>query len=207
MPLTVGDTVQISYSGRCFNQRILFTHNFRVSETTSSAPATEITLDIAEFFSDAANPLREKYLACLPPQYTLDEVRAQVLYPLRLPYASVPLGVPGEGQDAAETTNLAACFTLHTALTGRDQIAVSHIGPISSVHAASGVWTASILGALIDLADECTNTYAITAALTTLVPVVLHKGANANPRYHDVVGFRIQQTVRTMRRRTVGRGE
>lgn len=207
MPLTVGDVVQLSFSGRVFNQRVLFTHNFRVSETQSSAPSWEILQDIAEFFENDDNPLKSKYLACLPPQYVMNDVRAQVLYPLRLPYESVPTGSPGTQTNATEVSNLAACFTLYSALTGRKQIAVSHVGPISPTYANDGVWNSDVLTPLIDLADECTNTYAITAAQTTLVPVILHKGANQNPRTNDVVGFRIQNTVRTMRRRTVGRGE
>lgn len=110
-----------------------------------------------------------------------------------------------EGEDAT-TGNVAAVLTIRTQKAGRNQVSNKHIGPLPSDGYDIGRVSPTLLTPLEILADN------LRTALGTpdggiYQPVIYHKSGGGPGDNVDVLHSAVvQQQIRTMSRRTVGRG-
>lgn len=210
MGLAVGDIVSMSFSGVCLGQRILLTHNLRVTTAASGSTTVQQDLTALAEYVDPAQPARigEAYLACMPSNYTLSYVQTQALYPTRSAYWREVYGEVGTFDGPAATApNLAGVITLGTALAGRRQIANKHVGPLSPDGYNAGLIGATQLAAFETFASYLRAIIAIPTSCT-YTPIVYHRtGDGPAAKFDNVTRSTIQNTVRVMRRRTVGLGE
>lgn len=208
MPVNSGDIILVSVFGRCFGQRIMLTHHYRASGAGAPTVPTSAGLDA---ILDVLGPggdvdLRAAYLACLPPDYEVDFARAQVVWPTRSAFVTSE-GWDGNGGNASgtESSNQTGVITLRTENAGRDQISNKHIGPLPSAAQVNGFLSDPYEALLSTLANKLLQAFIVDDIDLTLTPVIYHR--NKEPRYNALVGKRINDTVRTQRRRTVGLGE
>lgn len=204
MPLFVGDIVQALVIGRCYNQRILLSQTFRV--TQAGPPEQTAALQLQQLNSALAAPgddnFRARYLDCLSTDYTMLAIRSQTIHPVRVAYvqtAAVHLGAGGVGTVA----NDSAALTLRTATAGRDQVATKHIGPIPDDASVSGVLTVSMQERLNLLGSVMTVPIQIAPAGLTFTPVIFHK---ATGTHNTITTHIVGEQSRVQRRRTVGLG-
>lgn len=205
MPLEVGDVILVSWRGLCFNQRIILTHTYKV--VTAPDPETSVVHNLSAL-ADALDTggtqdVTTSYLACLPPQYRLTQVRAQRIYPIRSAYVAKTKDLPGTHEAPATVANDAAALTLRTDYSGRNQIATKHIGPIPDDVSASGLLIAAYKALLVTLGTKLLVT-AEFAATGSANPGIYHRATNGFDTCWTAI---IGDQSRTQRRRTVGVGE
>jgi len=208
MAVFAGDTVKIWFRGTCFLQRIIFDLSYRVNVgnagVTTNAALNEL---LNEVFGAGANGIVPQYLACLPPQYIMDEIRAQVIKPVRSAYTSqgVPAATVGTHAGAATVACDSATINRRTAGAGRDQVSVLKVGPCPDGASAAGQLTPAYQALLGILGTASIKALLLPVSTIQLTSCILKPDGTTNNR--DLVGFHIGTTSRVMTRRVVGRGE
>lgn len=202
-----GDVVHVAWRGQCFGQRIILDQNYKILGDFPLADSFfQDALKIANLLlpGGAINVLTA-YLAALPPQYTIDEIRIQKVSPApRTAYFSVGLGgAPGTHADAATVANDAACITMRTQKAGRNQVANVHIGPVPDAVSAAGLLINAYKVILTALGTKLVTSGVPVGSGSIIAPTILHKAGG-----DDLIQqFLIGPQSRVQRRRTVGVGE
>lgn len=206
MGLSNGDIIELSYRGSCLDQMILFITHAVIDATSTGRTVDQ---DMAELLSFWNNPgdggFLPLYAANLATNYTAARCRVQNIRPVRRPYIESVTGITGGGTGAAKTANVGGTMTMVGPGTGRSQVATYHIGPIGDADMVLG-YLSEGLQATIDLfaqsliGQKTVGTHGLKCSFTILHP------ANAIPQTADFENYRVGQTVRVDRRRTVGLG-
>lgn len=205
MALQVGALVLVTYRGEYAGQRILFNTIWRVTGTASVADDFQDLGDIATYFAGpgAGSPC-SAYLACLPSNYGLSEVRAQKISPQRSVYVTANTSLAGTFDDIATTGNLQHPLTFHTELAGRDEISVKKIGPAPASSHENGAPTNAYRNLLDVLGNEFLATQ--TAGFNNIALRMALPRANLT-QSEFLIGHRVPTRTGTMRRRTLRVGE
>jgi len=207
MPVIAGDTMRLSFRGTCFGQRIILDLSYRC---TVGAPgvATAAVLDetLTAVVGGGVNDIKTNYLACLPPQYTMNEVRAQIIKPVRSAFRSNTLvGFVGTNVNPATVACDSAASTRRTALSGRNQVSTLKIGPVPDGASAAGLLTVPYTALLAPLMADTIKTLLLPISTVQWVATILSPLGISTER--DLVNGVIQPQSRVMTRRVVGRGE
>lgn len=207
MALNDGDIVAVNYFGQCFGQRIILDTtyrvlgNFPIVNSFFQDAALIVTAVDAAGVIDVVTP----YLACLPPQYSLDQIRVQRIHPGRTAYyAQSFAGVVGTNVNPATVANDSACITLRTQQSGRDQIANKHIGPAPDAVSAAGLIVAAYRTLLSNLGSKLVVSGVPPTSGSLIAPTIFHKAGGTDDLVQQ---FILGAQSRVQRRRTVGIGE
>lgn len=207
MPINPSDTLLVQFIGTCFNQRIMLDLTYRCtvgSPLPTPVLLNELANDVAPG-GPAANDIGTSYLACLPPQYTLNEIRTQVIRPVRSAYVSVGLvATVGTNVNPATVACDSAAITRRTLNAGRNQVSTLKVGPCPDGASAAGVLTNAYQALLSTFGARTLLTQVMGVSTAQYVPTILTPLGMADGR--DLVSFFVQNTSRVMRRRVVGRG-
>lgn len=208
-PIVANDVVSVTFRGNHVNQRILSTFHYQVV----NAPTAQTPLDDALLFLFlklvAAGGLREWYLACLSEDYAMESVRIQVVQPFRLPFIDFPTVNPGTVEEPSLPPGNSLVITRKGPDITRNNLGSLHLPAVPTTFAADGLITVAGIGALSNLATELLAD--ITDGVgdgSLLTPGLIN--AQTPPGSVEFVPLQssvVQQTVRTMSRRVVGRGE
>lgn len=207
MGLLHNDWVQVSARGRCFGQTIILTHHYRCegdynAVTTVAADLDDIKTNIS---LAGANDIMTSYLACLPPQYTLEELRTQRLKATRSAYRVTTFaGVVGTNVNPATVSCDSAAITLRGDLAGRSRVSVKKVGPCPDGASAAGLITAPYTALLQAFASKLITAFLPIGSGSLLIPIVPHPDLI---NFDVLNNFRVGTTSRVMLRRVVGRGE
>jgi hypothetical protein len=184
----------------------MFTQTYKVvTAPTGTAPNYSALADVITGVNvGGSGDLVTKYLACLPPQYTLDEIRAQWISPVRTAYRSgIPLLTIGQNAAAATVANDAAALTLRTTAPGRDQVATKHIGPVPDSVSSGGLLVNAYKNTLGDFGDAILQGIIAPGNGMALLACIWHRATQTSDVVQShVVGIQ----SRVQRRRTVGVG-
>lgn len=208
MPVLVGDSIEVSWIGSCFGQKIVMVNTYKCA-VQNLARTTAVTLQelLTVLNGAGASSITPQYLACLPPQYSLLETRAQVVHPTRQAYESQIFvgGTPGTHASPATVACDSAAVTRRTALAGRRQVSTIKVGPVPDAVSAAGLLVAAYKLILETFAGRTTLPQLNPVGTEQFVPTILTPlGANDG---RDLISFRIGDQSRTMHRRVVGLGE
>lgn len=211
--LAVGDVLEIGFEGLVFAQKTLNVRHY-VVDTLSGTHTAKERFDA--WFNAMINVagVATKMQAAAASQWRLMYIRFQRIKPTR--YALYKKLVNGAGTDAGglKTANIAATITLKTdkATVERQQPARGQIGswhqPAVATNSMIDGEITNAYGTTLDalgqaLIDPLLNTFGDSAT-----PVIFHRqGTNALTWYDVLTTFQTQNTVRTQRTRTVGKGE
>lgn len=208
MALKNGDFVRVWTRGVCFGQRIILTHNYLIvgDFPVANSIATDLELILTAWAPAGVLDATTPYLACLPPQFSLQEIRAQLFSPTRSAYRSVLFvgGAPGTNAGAATVANDSGCITMRTEKAGRSQVANQHIGPAPDAASAAGVLTAAYTATLATLGSKLVQAFVPPTSGSLVVPVIFHRATATSDTINQ---FIIGPQSRVQRRRTVGIGE
>jgi len=206
MPIPDNNIIQVTLRGLSMGQRILLVRTY---VNFGAFPAGTIDDNLQDIIDEVAaggnGDLQTPYLDALPPEFSLTEIRAQVISPIRSAYSSqLFVAAPGVWAGAATKPNGAAVITQRTAQAGRNQVANAHIGPLADNASVNGILTGAYKTALGALGSAMINEWGVGALPVTMVPVIFHR---ATTTYDDIENFAVNDYARVMRRRTVGLGE
>jgi len=206
MPIADDSVIQVTFRGSYAGQRIMMVRHYT---NFGVFPAGTIQANLQEVIDDVAAAgtlnIETSYRAALPPEYQLEEIRAQLIKPTRSAYTLQALAAaPGTWATSALTGNRSAVITLRTPDAGRDQVSNMHIGPSPDDSSVDGVLTVAYDTALSALASKLVTTFTMANGVVVLAPIIYHRAAGTKS---VVNGFHINPYARVERRRTVGLGE
>lgn len=206
----VGDIFQIAAVGQMSGQRVILTQNYRLGSINPGVDVNTVRDSLVLGVSDAAlggDVLESTYLALLPPQYTLNYWRCQMIYPNRRPYVNLDREVPGTHANDGLTVNNGVGITLRSDQIGRHGHCTKHVGPVpeDADVMVAGQFTPAYKAIALTFLGSLLS-HVIDAVIgADWAPIIYNKGELI--AYEIAINGFVGSTVRTQRRRTVGLGE
>lgn len=207
--ISLGDIILHTLVGRLNNQTTMTTFLYELLGTTLPAPTIDTACSTFDAALEAAGNLHSKYRAAMPTNWTGIARWTQVISPTRyIKFVTADTRV-GTGLGIADSSNIAAVYERRAGLSGRPYVGTVHL-PCPTVAASldSGNLTNAQKIVTQDVATQ--NSFdVITTGGQTWTPVLFRRPKLIPPTparitlIHDCF---VQNTVRVMRRRTVGRG-
>ena len=204
--IQLGDRVQVTVNLTGFNQKMMSVFCYGLSGLTP--PLTQAqAFTVLHAKLTAYDNLIYRYLACLCPEFEINEVWYQVISPSR--YAKYTftsgLGVGTLAGNHAYSPNQAVVILRRGDFGSRSNVSTLHV-PIGQTPGcqANGLFGADVETPLSSLADYIKSQVTTTGTATVWDPVI-----NNGPNVGDlspIVSTAVKSTIRTMRRRTVGQG-
>lgn len=207
--ITNGAIIQLSLRGTMFSQRILnILHYVVISPGTSGTVLGQLQDLVDTLANDGDGGLLiSKFLATQSASYSLDSIRAQVVDPTRSPFAENTAIQVGTAAGTSNTANVAVSITKKSDVGGRHGIGRMQLAGVPSSQIASGrVQGAFAAGPLKALADALKFNIITAPSNVTMEPVIYNPGV-VPFNYSQIIQTTVQDTVRTMHRRTLFVGE
>lgn len=209
MPLAVDDIFLVTTVGECADQTILNTFYYRIDELGVAPLPTDLQAQsiLADALFGVADILKSAFLDCLPQNYTLNDVWVQKVFPAR--YRKTVESQAAEGTILADAlaTNLAAVVSRFGIEANRHNIGGVHIGPVptGTDYQIDGQITGTYKSKLITLGGAMLEEVDLLGSnKIKWVPTLF--AATGTPVHADIMTTVAQNTLRVMRRRTVGLG-
>lgn len=207
MGAPIGSIFELSLRSTVCDQRCINVLHYVVATETSETSIVAESLQLATA-ADAVGALGPAFRACLAQNCTHDEVVAQCIKDtLGTRYARqvLDVGDPGDAVEDATTANVSAVITKRTSFSGRWAVGGFHMPGIGAGFYTGGLVTdVGFKAALNALASEMLQP--ITTVLGgEYLPVIYHPDG-LHGGYTPLLETELQDELRTMRRRTVGRG-
>lgn len=200
----VNQIYRVILRGTLCSQQLQTTFDYRINQLTVPHDVSEVYSDIAAVITEAGG-LVEKFLDCVPSNYTCVDAFIQCIYPTRVRGGVVIVNLPGE-RAASDASNISANVQRFGELAARRAVGGVRV-PVSTDPAdiAIGFVTAGQFTALNALGTAMTVAINGPDTGAVLQPVIYNR--SFIPNYSTVTGASAKNTVRTMHRRTVGLGK
>jgi len=206
--VATGQIYLMSLVGDMDGQECINTFTYRAtdaSDPTKTVQEVAIGLNAALSIPDGGGKRFDStYLALLPSQYVWVETWIQVVSPTRYVKSVFAGGGAGTSNIDGHWANSAAVITRRGEEANRKNIGSVHICFPSEAAAVAGKVPAGYKTDMGDFATQMRATQALAGLSVNMVPVLFHKGGT--PNYSVIKSTIAQDTVRVMRRRTVGVG-
>lgn len=206
----VGSILELTYRTRVLNQTCLNVLHYAV-ETPATTTLVQHEQDIfINHLLTEANGQKTRFLQLLAPNCTLVELRAQFIFLSRWRASAVEINEPGTNDDQGPCTapNVSAVFTKLGEEANRQNIGSFHMPGVGEGAYTGGTLSNPYLTKMNDLAFEMARLITIPGNGGVYHPVLVTRPTLENPiqtsrRWFD---YNVQETLRVMRRRTVGLG-
>lgn len=205
MPVAVNDIIQTIVEGRKDGQSILNVFYYRcITAAPTGTVAANVTTLLNFLWAVDAGSFETIWTLVMPDDYTLRIVRGQKIAPTREAYIELLLVDNGDiALNPLDTPNLAWVIVKQTEVAGRKGRGTTHMllpsmdwvtnGELNTEGAAQRTAIRDFIPQQVTPGDGA-----------SYEPVIYHPGLA--PNYSRITHCTIKQEVRTMRRRTVGRG-
>lgn len=202
----VGDIVELTIKYDSNSQQCMMINHFRV--ITPSALAVggpEETEFMTSQQNQVGQTIYKRLRQVLAADVILQGMRCQIIRPTRIVSVDFDTVENGLRNGAAQTANIGACVTLKGLEATRSNIANLHIGGLSIDAYVDGKLKAADLVQYNLLGAQFLQVFSADAGGGQYRPVILHP-KTAVPQHTDVFVADAKDTIRIMRRRTVGLG-
>lgn len=205
----VGDIFLCSWVGTVFNQRFMLTHTYRL-DVMAGGVISDIdaqTLLMSGWGGVGAGTHMDTYAKCLITAATINEAWVQKVKPIRIRKKQENVAVVGTA-GPNYTANVAAAVEFQTDFATRKGIAVKKVGPapMTSTLALAGKWDAAYIVLLGNLGIALSTPYTFAGGNQVFTPCVWHRSAGFPPYGDPITAYKVQDTCRVNRRRTLGLG-
>lgn len=205
MGLATNDRVQVVTRYEVNGQVNLMVLHYRVTNPDPTTSVEQDCLAIADWFSDAATLGRpmQRLLPMFSTNTLVRWVRAQRVGPTRSVFRQSDVGEDGSFAGTSTAQNLTVSLTKRTNTPGRKGIGRVQMGGVSTTVYDEGRVVSADYKTRFNLLEA-----ALTGTVTAAAPlqIVQCLPASVGGPAYDVVDMLLQPEVRTMTRRTVGRG-
>jgi len=206
--ITTGAIFSVTFDGRCFGQQVMNKFYYKVGVTSAGPDPFAALFEALDAQLSVVLGMYTRYRLMLPSNWDATINRYQVLSPDRLVAFDVDkVGLHGTNTFETLTANVAACITRRGSFANRHNIASTHIlRTEDAAFITDGKLTALAKGALSLFKGHLTTSLDIAtdSGDTNLIPVIFNKNIPADSV--PVTSTLTQETVRVMRRRTLGIG-
>lgn len=205
MPLPLDGIVQVSYRYAMCGQQLLNVLHYKVTDTGSGTVPEQLQ-NIADYMGATGVPDARAggIITCIPSNCTLVECRAQLVHPFRTSYQRHEIIEDGL-RGLSDTANVDVVITKRTDAAGRDQVSATHLPGIAQADMVEGLLDPDFKATVLDSMEWLAAEQLVAIADVHLQPVIWHQdlgGSNS-----AITNILVQNEVRVMVRRTVGRGE
>lgn len=199
----VGQKYLVTFKGTLDAQQIRTTWWYQLSAVTGTPTTSQVESSMNTILQ-AAGSLCDLYAAVAPGNYILDTVAVQCVEPTRVRGQEFLSGINGTSDDN-NAPGTAVVITLMGDLSGRSHQCTKHI-PSSTGGAdiIQGFTSAAYFALLQNLANGAVLPITGIAPGYTASPIIRNGPGNA--QVTPITTGMARSTVRTMRRRVVGRG-
>lgn len=206
--LVVGDIVQTIIESEVLGQRCLNVLYYRAR----SGMPTVTYFEAMDALNDAVlngtvSSIVEAMVPLMGDNTKVKRVQSQRVYPSRDIYVRMAANVLGTVVELCRTPNIAFVITKTSELSGRGRNGSFHLAGVTDQHYTAGYVTEVGIGLLNTLGDKINDPQVADGGEFVFEPGMYHPGAGAGFNWHYMVGTNSQETVRVMRRRTVGLGQ
>lgn len=201
-PISVGSIVEVTFPYRVNSQLCMAVLHYKLRSGSVSDGATNLQALLTDL--NAVGGLHEAMSFCQSEDATYPELRAQVISPLRfVPETQLSNRSQGAITEPCNNQQVAIAVTKRSELASRHGIGTLHLGGIADTFCTAGR-VASAFGSIINLfAGQLNDDVTLTGSVI-YDPVIYNR---SNPSLSAVITTAsYQDTLRTMRRRVVGRG-
>lgn len=205
MALQVGDILLVQCVGQLHDQTIINTAHYVVGVASSTGSTNDQVYHLANVLGNGlgGNKFKENLLKAACPQYILEKVTAQRIYPTRTYAAEYPVGEPGLLELECTLSNIAVSISRRSDSATRDgQGRWQFAGVPASKYDSGMVQLGYRTGELATFANELMLPVQGTLYAVNWRPC-LYTPKNLPDRYRVISSVIVQDTVRTMHRRTV----
>lgn len=207
MPVSPGDTMKLTFRGTCFGQRIIYDLAYECTVGNAVMTTGQVLQEtINQVTAVGANNILTNLRNAMPPQWSLDEIRAQIISPQRSAFLSNGFaGFVGLNVGAATAAARQGAITRRTDFSGRNQISTLKVGPIPDNASAAGLLTVPYQTLLGLMGTDSIKGLLLPVSTVQWVSTILSpSGLSLGRRLSN---FFIQPQSRVLVRRVVGRGE
>lgn len=203
-----GMITAVTFLGRANEQRIMNTVHYRM---TSGFTNSTIALYSQEMFN-LIKPLglwdvTSAYLAVHAGDWTLEQIRVQVIYPLRYRAFVGEINASGTRPGTADAQNAGMTITKIVEEAGRSKVGSIHLGGVATNDFSQGRFVPLFLPLVTVLRTKLMQVVFEDSGPGVNTPVLYHPGSNVIPKFDILTALVAQTTVRTQRTRTIGKGE
>lgn len=202
--IATGSLMEVGIRGRHFGQRTLSVLHYQYISTSLLSDGRQALIDFMNKLGEAGG-LLVKYRDCCSAVWTMEEVRAQWIFPLRYVYEQSTTGT-GDGTVAGNSLPPNSSVTLYkrSELAGRHNRGFVHMPGVPLTFVTEGVLSTTGLAAYAALCTKLKTVIDVTGG-PSYQPVILNR---SQPAISVFVNSCLPMgTARTQRRRTVGLGE
>jgi len=200
----VDDKFQVVFWGQCNGQRILNTFGYVAAEIGSAAVKLDAAYTQILDKLTGVGSIEAHLIAVSSANYTLDRITVQLVKPDRWMPATRTINLPGALPDAAQTQNVAASIERRGIRARRTNVGrIQVMIPQGEDYINAGLLMVDYKGELNGLAGAMLEKIEFGVG-GNLYPAIWPAGVIGD--YAPIVATRVQDTVRVMRRRTVGLG-
>jgi len=204
MAIPIGSILEVQIETRANEQRCLNILHYRV---TTEGSGTGIQAEVEDFLDgvESVSGIIGSYRALMSTEATMWSISGQLIRNDRYARIVHPIDDPGELSGNCTAQNVSAVITKRTELSGRWAVGSFHAACLpESAYLAGKLKNATLILAQ-ELADDIAETVTGPVRGGVYRPVVLHPQADHGGSTF-ISGCQAQETLRVVRRRTVGLG-
>lgn len=202
--ITAGNIVEHTFFGRYQGQVILHVLHHRYDGPTTFDWGDEFANLYAKLVSDVGS-FFQFVLLCESDEVEYTKVRQQIIYPNRRPYHDVSTLTQGSrALTNPMPSNVAAVINKQTSILARGRTGSLHLPGMDVSDQEDGIWDADYQTLLFDVAAQLPNNIPAVGAGANWIPVTWSRSQPAADA--TIIDAFPMETVRVMRRRTIGKG-
>lgn len=208
MAIPANSVLELSFRGVVDGQRTLTIRHY--TNAVAVPPGVPDRLFL-ETFLNAVKPggamdLGTDYLAVCAADFQLTAMRVQIVAPARLRFLEDPIGAAGTQAGNTQATNINGTITFRTDKSGRDQLGTIHPPALAEGTYANGLILPAFRDKLSALGDTLSGLVVLPGDMGIWRPCIWHKTRVGSAATDGITDYSVGDTVRVMRRRTVGLG-
>lgn len=201
-PLATGSVILATFEGTSNGQQIINTHHFEFVQP-GGAPDYRVELNDLLDKLTVAGGWADDILAAANVSYKLEAIHAQPITPQRMTRVTRIVGTAGSRGGTALPQNVAAVIERKSDNATRWGRGNWHFCGLQVGDATNGIVQAAMLALLATVGDNFATTYVLTNG-GEMRPILW--SPKVPGRKTPITAFSVKNTVRVMRRRTVGLG-
>lgn len=207
MAVGVNSIMELTFMGTVNSQKVLTILHFACTNQPTQNDAIVVQDDfLQEVIGGGGSPMEVHYTGCCGSNYLLNSLRAQIVSPTRYRPSYLTRNLSGTRTGACTAQNVSGVITKQTDLSGRKQVGSVHIPGISASDYTSGKMTSGWLSDAVLFGNDLLQNVIENGGQGVWAPCLYHVGQQGQNAWNRLTAYLVQDTLRTMRRRTVGLG-
>lgn len=205
--IAAGNIVQVTIESQALGQTLLNVLHYRAKIALAGQDYFLVMSNLAEAIGESPTAgIVPKMLPLMGANTSVANIYCQRIAPVRSPFLKTLVDMPGSHVEDCDASNLAAVITKRGDVSGRGRSGTFHLGGLGNTVYGHGFITPGSLTLLEELADKMNDPQLTSGGSSVFEPIIYNPGGGSPGTGNEIVFCGPSNTVRVMRRRTVGLG-